>query len=156
MHRCLINCRCSIIGTGFQIMDIVDRQKRSEMMSKVPRRDTSPEIKIRKILHKAGYRFRVQRKDLPGTPDIVLPKYKIVIFVHGCFWHQHDNCRKSRRPTTRVEFWNEKLDKNIARDKNKSDQLKALGWKVITVWECEIKNKEIVSLAERLIQQIAE
>lgn len=121
--------------------DIVSRSKRKEMMSKVKQRHTKPEIAVRKLLHRLGYRFRLHSKKLPGTPDIVLPKYKSVIFVHGCFWHQHEGCRKARRPTSNVEFWNEKLDKNIERDKRKESELKDLYWKVLTVWDCEIKDE---------------
>ncbi len=83
-------------------------------------------------------------KKLPGTPDIVLPKHKAVIFVHGCFWHQHEGCRKARRPTSNIEFWNEKLDRNITRDSQKEAELKNLGWKVLTVWECEIKDEDLL------------
>ena len=112
------------------------------MMSSVKQRHTKPEITVRKLLHRLGYRFRLHDKKLPGTPDIVLPKYKSVIFVHGCFWHQHENCRKARRPTSNVEFWNEKLDKNIERDSRKESELKNTGWKVLTIWDCEIKYEE--------------
>ncbi|MGI9056416.1 MAG: very short patch repair endonuclease [Pyrinomonadaceae bacterium] len=119
--------------------DIVSRSKRKEMMSRVKQRHTKPEIIVRKLLHRLGYRFRLHNKKLPGTPDIVLPKYETVIFVHGCFWHQHENCRKARRPTSNVEFWNEKLDKNIERDKQKESELKKAGWKILTIWDCEIK-----------------
>lgn len=122
--------------------DIVSRSKRKEMMSSVKQRHTKPEITVRKLLHRLGYRFRLHDKKLPGTPDIVLPKYKSVIFVHGCFWHQHENCRKARRPTSNVEFWNEKLDKNIERDSRKESELKNTGWKVLTIWDCEIKYEE--------------
>ncbi len=114
------------------------------MMSSVKQRHTKPEIAVRKILHRLGYRFRLHNKKLPGTPDIVLPKYKSVIFVHGCFWHQHEGCRKARRPTSNVEFWNEKLDKNIERDSRKEAELKNSGWKVLTIWDCEIKNEDLL------------
>jgi DNA mismatch endonuclease, patch repair protein len=124
--------------------DIVSRSKRKEMMSSVKQRHTKPEIAVRKLLHRLGYRFRLHSKKLPGTPDIVLPKYKAVIFVHGCFWHQHEGCRKSRRPTSNVEFWNEKLDKNIERDERKESELKNAGWKVLTVWDCEIKDENLL------------
>lgn len=124
--------------------DIVSRSKRKEMMSSVKQRHTKPEITVRKLLHRLGYRFRLHSKKLPGTPDIVLPKYKSVIFVHGCFWHQHKGCRKSRRPTSNVEFWNEKLDKNIERDNRKESELKNAGWKVLTVWDCEIKDEDLL------------
>lgn len=128
--------------------DIVSRSKRKEMMSSVKQRHTKPEIAVRKILHRHGFRFRLHNKKLPGTPDIVLPKHKAVIFVHGCFWHQHEGCRKSRRPTSNVEFWNEKLDRNIVRDNQKESELKNSGWKVLTLWDCEIKNED--SLIEKV------
>jgi DNA mismatch endonuclease, patch repair protein len=128
--------------------DIVSRSKRKEMMSSVKQRHTKPEIAVRKLLHRHGFRFRLHNKKLPGTPDIVLPKYKAVIFVHGCFWHQHEGCRKARRPTSNVEFWNEKLDKNIERDSRKELELKNSGWKVLTIWDCEIKDEN--SLIEKV------
>ena len=128
--------------------DTVSQAKRTEIMSSVKQRHTKPEIIVRKILHRHGFRFRLHNKKLPGTPDIVLPKRKAVIFVHGCFWHQHEGCRKSRRPTSNVEFWNEKLDRNIARDNRKEFELEKSGWKVLTVWDCEIKNED--SLIEKL------
>lgn len=124
--------------------DIVSRSKRKEIMSSVKQRHTKPEIIFRKILHHHGFRFRLHSKKLPGTPDIVLPKYKAVIFVHVCFWHQHEGCRKSRRPTSNVEFWNEKLDRNIARDNQKESKLKSSGWKVLTIWDCEIKDEDLL------------
>lgn len=122
--------------------DIFPQEKRSQIMSKVSSKETKPEILIRKLLFSKGFRFRKNVKNLPGKPDIVLPKYKTVIFVHGCFWHQHKNCRKSTRPTSNTEFWNTKLDKNIERDKKNAQLLKKAGWKIITVWECELKNIE--------------
>lgn len=127
---------------------------RSLIMSKVRQKHTKPEIQVRSILHRAGFRFSLHRKDLPGNPDIILPKYKTVIFVHGCFWHQHKNCPKSARPTTKVEFWNNKLDKNIARDAVNIELLKKASWKVITVWECELKKNNIENLTERLASNL--
>jgi DNA mismatch endonuclease (patch repair protein) len=118
-------------------MDIVSKKVRSRMMASVGSANTKPEKIVRSILHGLGYRFRLHRKDLPGSPDIVLPKYKKVIFVHGCFWHQHDGCPKSKRPTSRTEFWNKKLDGNIHRDKKNISQLQALGWTVDIIWECQ-------------------
>ena len=117
-------------------------------MAKVKGKDTTPEKIVRRCLHKAGFRFRLHRKDLPGKPDIVLPKYKTVIFVHGCFWHGHEGCSRSRRPTTNVDFWIDKLDRNICRDQGYHAALREMGWKVIVVWECELKNAAVLS--ERL------
>lgn len=121
-------------------------------MSKVPRRHTKPETFVRSMLHSLGYRFRLHNKKLPGTPDIVLPKYKTVIFVHGCFWHQHKGCRKSRRPSSNVEFWNIKLDRNIARDVGNIKDLEKLNWNSLIVWQCELKDEE--GLREKLISEL--
>jgi len=111
-------------------------------MSRVSGKNTKPEIAVRSALHKMGYRFRLHRKDLPGKPDITLPKYKKVIFVHGCFWHGHPGCSRSKRPVTNQEFWREKLDKNIERDKVNVNALIQLGWDVLTIWSCEVKNRK--------------
>lgn len=129
-------------------MDVFSREKRSQIMSRVSGRNTKPEIAVRSLLHNMGYRFRLHRKDLPGKPDITLPKYKKVIFVHGCFWHGHADCPRSKRPTTNQDFWREKLDKNIERDKSAVKALKQLGWEVMTVWSCEVNdtNKLITKL----------
>jgi DNA mismatch endonuclease (patch repair protein) len=121
-------------------MDVFSREKRSQIMSRVRGKDTKPEFIVRSLLHKMGYRYRLYRKDLPGKPDIVLPKHKKVIFVHGCFWHGHEVCSRSKRPTTNQEFWREKLDKNIERDKEVVNALYHSGWDVLTVWSCEVKN----------------
>ncbi len=113
-------------------------------MAQVKSENTSPELAIRKLLHRLGYRFRLHRKDLPGKPDIVLPKYKTVIFVHGCFWHGHPGCKRAARPASNTDFWNKKLDRNIERDHKAREELEKLGWRVMTIWECEIKNAEKV------------
>jgi len=110
-------------------------------MSKISGKDTKPEIIVRKFLFANGFRYRKNVKDLPGKPDIVLPKYKTVIFVHGCFWHGHD-CPAGKLPETNREFWERKINGNIERDKRNQEKLKALGWKVIVIWQCEIKNKK--------------
>lgn len=125
--------------------DVFDKVKRSQIMSNVKNKSTTPEVKLRKMLHKAGYRFRINRNDLPGKPDIVLPKYKTAIFVNGCFWHGH-SCKRGQRPQTNTQFWNEKIDRNIARDKLVLDDLQAMGWRVLTIWECELKkgNQEVL------------
>ena len=112
-------------------------------MSRIRGKSTSPEIAVRKALHKAGFRFRLHRKDLPGKPDIVLPKYKTVIFVHGCFWHSH-GCKDSRTPKTNTEFWCSKLTQNVRRDMGNIRNLKNLGWNVKVIWECEIKDQFIL------------
>lgn len=129
-------------------MDTVSPIIRSRIMSSVPQRNTSPERIVRSLLHQLGYRFRLHRRDLPGSPDIVLPRHRIAIFVHGCFWHQHRRCRKSRKPTSNTEYWDKKLAENVKRDRRKEAALRKLGWRVIVVWQCEIHNLE--SLADRL------
>ena len=117
-------------------------EQRSRNMSAIKSKNTKPEIAVRKLLHSMGYRFRLHRKDLPGSPDIVLPKYKTVIFVHGCFWHRHENCKYASTPKTRQEFWEAKFRENINRDKLNQENLSSKGWKIIIVWECEIKDKD--------------
>ena len=125
--------------------DTVDTKVRSWIMSKVPQRNTSPERIVRSFLHQFGYRFRLHRRDLPGSPDIVLPKHKIAVFVHGCFWHQHRGCRKSRKPTSNTDYWDQKLSENVQRDKRKNRELKKLGWQVIVVWECETRTPQLLT-----------
>lgn len=110
-------------------------------MSRIRSKDTSPEKKVRSLLHQMGYRFRLHVKSLPGQPDIVLPKYKKVIFVHGCFWHLHKGCRDGTIPKTGHKSWKEKLERNIKRDKLHVKNLKKLGWKVLVLWECEIEKQ---------------
>src|ERR1700676_5547508 len=116
--------------------DVFSRAKRSEVMSQIRGKDTGPELYVRSLLHKLGYRFRLHRKDIPGKPDIVLPRYKVVIFVNGCFWHQHSGCRDARPPRSNQAFWMPKLQRTRVRDKNVRYELACLGWNVITVWEC--------------------
>lgn len=118
-------------------------------MSRISGKDTKPEILVRSLLHRMGYRFRVHKKDLPGKPDITLSKHKKVIFVHGCFWHGHEDCPRSKRPSTNVKFWNKKIDGNIERDKKNIQSLEKLGWTTLTLWTCEIKNQE--ALKRKLI-----
>ena len=120
-------------------------------MAKVHSTNTTPEIKVRKLLHSMGYRFRLHRNDLPGRPDIVLPKYNTVIFVHGCFWHGCPTCHHAHvRPKTNSSYWNKKLDRNTQRDKENYTALESLGWHVLIVWECEIKKQNIYELKNRL------
>ena len=114
-------------------------EQRSRNMSAIKSKNTKPEITLRKLLHSMGYRFRLHRKDLPGSPDIVLPKYKTVIFVHGCFWHRHENCKYASTPKTRKEFWEKKFRENINRDNLNQANLSLKGWKIIIIWECQLK-----------------
>ncbi|MFT2095816.1 very short patch repair endonuclease [Acidiphilium multivorum] len=121
------------------MVDTITSERRSWNMSRIRSRDTGPEVVLRSLLHRAGLRFRLHAKKLPGRPDIVLPKYKTAIFVHGCFWHRHAGCRNATTPSTRAEFWQEKFDGNVRRDARNRADLKAAGWTVMTVWECELK-----------------
>ena len=114
--------------------------QRSRNMSAIESKNTKPEIAVRKMLHALGYRFRLHRKDLPGSPDIVLSKYKTVIFVHGCFWHRHENCKYATTPKTRESFWNKKFEDNKKRDLKIKEKIKDIGWKSVIIWECEINN----------------
>ena len=126
----------------FPMVDFLSTQERSIMMSKVRVKDTSIERAVRSALHILGYRFRKNVKELPGRPDIVLPKYKAIIFVHGCFWHGHIGCPKSKLPSTRPTFWEEKIKANIFRDKRDIELLLEQGWRTAVVWECSLKNKQ--------------
>lgn len=121
--------------------DIYSATKRSEIMSHVRSQDTGPELKVRSLLRRAGFHFSVHRRDLPGCPDIVLPKYHAVVFVNGCFWHQHEGCRHASLPKQNVEFWAAKLNENKKRDRRVSRQLRSQGWHVITVWSCDHKSQ---------------
>lgn len=120
------------------MVDTLTPEQRSERMSRIRSRDTKPEIALRKALHGLGFRFRVQKSGLPGKPDLVLPKYRCVIFVHGCFWHRHPGCKVATTPKSNTEFWVEKFTRNVERDKRVSRQLEENGWHVITVWECDL------------------
>ena len=122
-------------------MDTVAPQRRSEMMSRVRGWDTKPELVVRRLAHGMGYRYRLHVGNLPGRPDLVFPSLRKIVFVHGCFWHQH-GCKRSARPTSNIAFWEEKLDRNLARDRASSAALKREGWKVLVVWECAIKDKQ--------------
>lgn len=135
--------------------DVFSKTKRSEVMSHIRGRDTQPELALRSMLHKMGYRFRLHRADLPGKPDLVLARYRTVIFVHGCFWHRHKGCRFAYTPKSRTEFWLKKLESNVARDRRVTSELKRLGWHVITVWECDLRTPDRLSkrLATRLNRQ---
>ncbi|MEW5784129.1 MAG: very short patch repair endonuclease [Bacillota bacterium] len=123
-------------------MDVFDKDKRSWIMSRVHGQGITPEIAVCSMVHRLGYRFRKNSSKLPGKPDIVLKRHKKIIFVHGCFWHGHENCKRSSRPTTNTEFWNKKLDTNIVRDRNNLQILQSHGWRVLTVWQCELRNPD--------------
>jgi len=120
--------------------DIVDSPTRSRMMRAIKGRDTHPEIVLRKYLHSQGYRFRLHRKDLPGSPDLVLPRHNLAIFVHGCFWHRHSGCIYTTTPGTRTPFWEAKFEANVRRDRQACMKLQQQGWRVLVVWECGFKH----------------
>ena len=124
--------------------DVVDSKTRSRMMAGIRSRDTKPERQVRSMLHRMGYRFTLRNRKLPGSPDIVLPRYRTAIFVHGCFWHRHPGCPKAITPATRAEFWQHKFAANVARDARAVQALDTLAWRVITVWECELRHPETV------------
>ena len=135
-------------------MDVHDQKTRSYNMSRVKGKDTKPEEIVRKYLFSQGFRYRKNDKRLPGKPDIVLPKYKTVIFVNGCFWHKHEGCKYFIWPKSNSEFWKEKIESNIVRDKKQYEELKNAGWHVIIVWECELKKKQRMDTLERLVTEI--
>jgi DNA mismatch endonuclease (patch repair protein) len=121
------------------VVDTVAPDIRSRMMSAVRNRNTKPELEVRRALYAAGFRYRLHRRDLPGCPDIVLPRLKLAVFVHGCFWHGHD-CKKGRRPTSNAKFWVKKLNSNKVRDRRNQLTLKAMGWDVFIIWECSLSS----------------
>ena len=121
-------------------MDTISKQHRSWNMSRIQAKNTKPEVIVRSMIHGWGFRFSLHRKDLPGKPDIILPKYGIAVFVHGCFWHRHPRCKFAYTPKSRLEFWQKKFDSNTKRDRRNRRQLRKLGWEVVVVWECQTKN----------------
>ena len=118
-------------------MDHVDNSKRSQIMAAVKSKDTGPELEVRRALHRNGFRFRLHRSDLPGSPDLVLPKHKVALFVHGCFWHSH-GCKKSKLPKSNVQYWTAKIEQNTQRDDRVRRDLDKLGWKWRVIWQCDI------------------
>ena len=123
---------------------------RSANMARIGARDTGPELAVRRLLHRLGYRYRLHNRQLPGTPDISFPGRRKAVFVHGCFWHRHDGCRRTTTPRTRTAFWKDKFDKNVVRDRTNMMDLSALGWETMVVWECE--TTDIEALASRLVE----
>lgn len=133
-------------------MDSVSREKRSEIMALVRAKDTRPEMAVRKLVWGLGYRYRLHRRDLPGCPDLVFSGRRKVIFVHGCFWHRHEGCALARLPKSRLDFWGPKLESNALRDRRNKRALARQGWKVLTVWECELKNmNRVIGMARRFL-----
>lgn len=133
--------------------DILSKSDRSKLMSRIRNADTGPEMLVRSMLHSRGFRFRLHRKDLPGRPDIVLPRYRVAVLVHGCFWHLHDNCPDGRLPKSNIEFWKKKLYGNKERDKRNLGALAEAEWRPIVVWECEIE-KDLEAVGDILESQI--
>lgn len=131
-------------------MDFFSPKKRSQIMSNISGKNTKPEISIRKIAHSLGYRFRLHKKELPGNPDIVFPKYKKVIFVNGCFWHGHKNCKRSKLPSTNRIFWQKKIEGNIKRDNANYSALKKLGWSYLIIWQCTISKNNFPKLEKKI------
>lgn len=122
-------------------MDRLTPDRRSWLMSRVKSRDTGPELTVRQVAHALGFRFRLHRRDLPGTPDLVFPKRRAVVFVHGCFWHRHEGCAKTTTPKSRAKFWQEKFDRNVQRDQRALRDLNKLGWRTLVVWQCETNDR---------------
>lgn len=135
------------------MVDKLTHEKRSWNMSRIRGKDTEIEIKVRKYLFSQGFRFRKNVADMPGKPDIVLPKYRTVIFIHGCYWHRHAGCKNRTTPSTNREFWLEKFEKNVQNDIKHQQELEAAGWKVLTLWECEIEN-DFEHLMDNLVAEL--
>ncbi|WP_081078021.1 very short patch repair endonuclease [Burkholderia pseudomultivorans] len=133
------------------MVDFLSPRERSKRMSLIRGRDTQPELVLRRALHRLGLRFRLHGAGLPGKPDLVFPRYKVVVFVHGCFWHQHAGCKIATIPKSNTQFWVEKFKKNIGRDKKVIAQLNELGWKVIVVWECELSTMQKIEMTSENI-----
>ena len=134
--------------------DIYSQEKRSSIMARVPAAGTKPERVVRQVAHGLGYRYRLHKANLPGRPDLVFPRHRKVIFVHGCFWHGHENCRKAKRPETNRPFWNRKLSRNVKRDQQDVAALRETGWMVLVVWECETRNR--AQLSTKILDFLAE
>ncbi|RSE90421.1 very short patch repair endonuclease [Achromobacter denitrificans] len=133
--------------------DVVSPEKRSRMMSGIKGKNSLPEMLVRKMLFAMGYRFRLHRRDLPGTPDIAMPGCKIAIFVHGCFWHMHRGCKYAKTPSTRLEFWTAKLRGNVERDQRAVGKLAEMGWRVLNVWECAMRDPEAAAALPEALRQ---
>jgi DNA mismatch endonuclease, patch repair protein len=131
------------------MVDNVSTERRSRMMARVRSKNTSPEIRVRQAAHAMGLRFRLHRSDLSGKPDLIFPKLKTALFVHGCFWHQHPGCKRAQVPKTQPHFWLSKFQTNIARDQRNAEALSRAGWRVAVIWECETKDEKTLSVALR-------
>lgn len=133
------------------MVDVVDAETRSRMMAGIKGKNTRPELALRRALYARGFRYRLHSKKVPGRPDLVFPKYRAVIFVHGCFWHRHEGCRYTTIPATRPEFWQAKFDANVARDSAVQMTLLEDGWRVATVWECALRKADQISATTDLL-----
>ena len=136
------------MGMGAGMADSLTREQRSERMARIKSRDTRPEMIVRRLTHRLGYRFRLHGHGLPGRPDMVLARHRVVIFVHGCFWHRHECKAGKRMPKSHLDYWGSKLARNVERDADATRRLMEVGWRVLTVWECETRDKAV--LADRL------
>lgn len=136
------------------MVDSLTPEARSRNMAKIRGKDTGPELLVRRVAHALGLRFRLHRRDLPGTPDLVFPGRRIALFVHGCFWHRHPGCRFAYIPKSRIEFWQAKFEGNVARDARQQEELAAQGWTVVTIWECETRDQNRLReiIRERVMQ----
>lgn len=135
------------------MIDVVSPKTRSRMMAGIRGKNTKPEIAVRRALFAAGFRFRLHRRDLPGAPDVVLPGSRVAVFIHGCFWHQHMACRYAKLPSTSPEFWKAKLEGNSVRDRRDAEALLATGWRVLTVWECATRDRNVLPVLPELLTE---
>ena len=145
------NCYSIPTGDPIRNMDVVSAAKRSEIMRRVKCESTGPEMAVRRLIHSLGFRYRLHRRDLPGCPDLVFPRLNKIIFVHGCFWHQH-RCPRAARPESRCEYWNKKLDGNLRRDRRNKVRLNNSGWSILVIWECQIKQSMLPKLTRRILR----
>lgn len=136
-------------------MDILTKERRSQVMARIRGRNTKPEMLVRRTAHALGLRFRLHRRDLPGTPDIVFPAKKTALFVHGCFWHRHDSCRYAYTPKSNETFWSQKFVRNVERDREVMNELRRAGWRPIVIWECETKQADLAARIDRLLKEAA-
>lgn len=137
---------------GKILVDHISVERRSWLMSRVRATGTKPEVRVRKVAHKMGLRFRLHRYTLPGKPDLIFPRYSVALFVHGCFWHRHNSCKKASIPKSKVEYWLQKFDSNVRRDRMVRSELESLGWNVVVIWECE--TKELSRIEEILRDEV--
>jgi DNA mismatch endonuclease (patch repair protein) len=138
------------------MVDFLTPAQRAERMSRIRGKDSQPELALRRVLHRLGLRYRLHATNLPGKPDLVFPRYKAVVFVHGCFWHRHRGCKIATTPKSNTPFWVEKFDKNVARDSRVTTTLEKLGWRVFVVWECELTPTKVQATGELLARLLRE